>query len=73
VSKTPEGWSTPRFFLVVLLVTFAVLFFGNGICNEILELGVPMWVFSGTSGALLALVFLPRWRVMREMARKARK
>jgi uncharacterized membrane protein len=59
--------------LVALLVTFAVMFFGNGICNELLDLGVPVWVFSGTSGAVLALVLLPRWRVMRGMREKARK
>lgn len=62
--ETPEGWSTPKFLLVSLLITFAVMFFGNAICNEVLELRVRSGVFAGIAGALVGLCTL-RWRVLR--------
>ena len=56
-------WSTAKVLLSCLALTFAVMFLGNGIFNELLGLGVPTAVFGGVSGALMSF-FVMRWRVL---------
>ena len=64
MADSPKPWSTPKFVLLALLTTFGIYFIGNGVCNELLELGVPSWVFSVLANlALFALIL--RWRVFR--------
>ena len=64
MAESPKPWSTPKFLLLALIVTFGVFFLGNGICNEILELGVPSYLFGGIA-SLALLPMMWRWRVFR--------
>jgi len=61
VNDVEHGWSTPKTLAIALLITLVVMFVGNGVCNELLGLGVPTWVFSGISG-LLMFPAVARWR-----------
>ena len=56
-----EGWSTPKFFLIALVVSFVVTLTLNGVLNELLGLGLPSAAFAAADGIILVLVLMPRW------------
>ena len=72
MNEASDGWSTPKTLGIALLITFIVMFVGNGVCNELLGLGVPTWVFSGIAG-LVMFPAVMRWRVFRRVVRNASK
>jgi Cu/Ag efflux pump CusA len=59
--SSPEGWSSPKFFAIALVVTFVVMFTLNGVFNELLGWGVSTTYFSIASSLILVLFLLPRW------------
>lgn len=69
-APAPELWSTPKFFLIALVVELVTMFVLNGVLNMILHLDISAGTLSvGPSVALLFL--LPRWRWFAEqMARR---
>jgi hypothetical protein len=63
-------WSTPKFFLIVLLVDAALMFTLNGVLNEVLHLGVSPSAIA-IAPAIVLVALLPRWRVFaNRVARK---
>ena len=60
MSDESPAWSTPKFLLIALATTFAVMFTLNGLLNEILDLGVPGGAFGAASGFVVAAM-LPKW------------
>ncbi|MEM6991165.1 MAG: hypothetical protein AAF721_11725 [Myxococcota bacterium] len=69
MSETSPGWSTLKVFSFALLLTFAVMFLGNALFNELLGWGVATWVFSCVSGALM-FPFVVNWDVFRRIVRR---
>lgn len=70
-AETNKGWSTPRFFLTILVIDFVLMFLLNGVLNEVLELGIPGWLLT-VPGSLVLVVLLPRWAWFRRfMERRA--
>lgn len=67
-----SAWSTPKFLLVALVVSFVVVFTLNGILNEILGLGISSAAFGAANGFLL-VILLPRWSVFRRIVARREK
>jgi membrane protein YdbS with pleckstrin-like domain len=70
MTKSTAAWSTLKVLLIALVITLAVMFFGNAIFNEILDLGVPTWVFSAVAGLAIFPV-VTKWTVYRRRNEKA--
>jgi hypothetical protein len=70
-SESP-AWSTPKFLLAALVVSFVVMFTLNGLLNEILGLGISTAAFGAANGLLL-VILLPRWSVFRRIVARREK
>lgn len=60
-----EGWSTPKFFLILLVIDFVLTFTLNGVLNEVMHLGVSTAAL-GVAPSIVLIVLLPRWRWFRQ-------
>jgi hypothetical protein len=72
MTEPVKSWSTLKVFLVALAITFAVMFIGNGVCNELLQLDVPTWVFSGIAGLAIYPV-VRKWTAFHRIMADVRK
>lgn len=60
-TPTDRLWSTPKFFVIALLVELVVTLTLNGVLNMVLELNVSS-VALGIPASLVLVALLPRWR-----------